>query len=115
EAQAMGLVNRAVAEGELEAFTRSYCATLAENAPLSIAASKEIIAELVKPCAEMDRAKCEALATRCMESEDFAEGRRAFAEKRAALRRNPRFPCSASRAPRIWRDPSRRTASPARR
>ena len=82
EAQAMGLVNRAVAEGELEAFTRSYCATLAENAPLSIAASKEIIAELVKPRAEMDHAKCEALAARCMESADFAEGRRAFAEKR---------------------------------
>jgi enoyl-CoA hydratase/carnithine racemase len=82
EAQGMGLVNRAVAEGELEAFTRSYCATLAENAPLSIAAAKGVIAELVKPRAEMDRAKCDALGTLCMESEDFAEGRRAFAEKR---------------------------------
>ena len=82
EAQAMGLVNRAVAEGELESLTRSYCANLAENAPLSIAAAKGVIAELMKPRAELDRAKCEAIGKTCMESEDFAEGRRAFAEKR---------------------------------
>ncbi len=82
EAQAMGLVNRAVAEGELEAFTRSYCATMAENAPLSIAAAKGVIAELMKPRGDIDPGKCDALAKRCMDSEDFAEGRRAFAEKR---------------------------------
>ena len=82
EAQAMGLVNRAVAEGELESLTRSYCANLAENAPLSIAAAKGVIAELTKPRGELDRAKCEALGKTCMESEDFAEGRRAFGEKR---------------------------------
>jgi len=82
EAQAMGLVNRAVAEGELESFTRSYCATLAENAPLSISAAKGVIAELMKPNSGVDRATCDALGKACMESEDFAEGRRAFAEKR---------------------------------
>jgi len=82
EAQVMGLVNRAPAEAELEAFTRSYCTTMAENAPLSIAASKSIIAELMKPRGDIDHAKCDAIAKRCMESEDFAEGRRAFSEKR---------------------------------
>jgi len=82
EAQAMGLINRAVPEGELESFTRSYCTTMAENAPLSIAATKGIIAELTKPRCEIDRAKCDALGKMCMESEDFAEGRRAFGEKR---------------------------------
>jgi len=82
EAQAMGLANRAVPEAELESFARSYCATMAENAPLSIAAAKGIIAELTKPRGDIDRAACEALAKACMESEDFAEGRRAFAEKR---------------------------------
>ena len=82
EAQAMGLINRAVPDGELESFTRSYCQTMAENAPLSIAASKSIIAELMKPRGDIDRAKCEAIAKACMDSEDFAEGRRAFAEKR---------------------------------
>jgi enoyl-CoA hydratase/carnithine racemase len=82
EAQAMGLVNRALAEGELESFTRSYCGTMAENAPLSIAASKAVIAELTKLRGDIDRAKCEALAKQCSDSADFAEGRRAFAEKR---------------------------------
>lgn len=82
EAQAMGLINRAVPEGELESFTRSYCTTMAENAPLSIAASKAVIAELIKPRSDVDHAKCEAVGKRCMDSEDFAEGRRAFAEKR---------------------------------
>jgi enoyl-CoA hydratase/carnithine racemase len=82
EAQAMGLLNRVVSEPELESFTRSYCATMAENAPLSITASKGVIAELMKPRGEIDRIKCDALGKICMESEDFAEGRRAFAEKR---------------------------------
>jgi len=82
EAQSMGLINRAVAEGELEGFTRSYCTTMAENAPLSIAAAKGVIAELMKPRGEIDRAACDALGKSCMESEDFAEGRRAFGEKR---------------------------------
>jgi enoyl-CoA hydratase len=82
EAQAMGLLNRVVPEAELESFTRSYCSTMAENAPLSITAAKGVIAELVKPRAEIDRAKCDALGKICMDSEDFVEGRRAFAEKR---------------------------------
>ncbi len=82
EAQAMGLLNRVVPDGELESFTRSYCTMMAENAPLSIQASKGIIAELMKPSGVADRARCEALAKMCMDSEDFAEGRKAFAEKR---------------------------------
>jgi enoyl-CoA hydratase/carnithine racemase len=82
EAQAMGLVNRALPEAELETFTRSYCTTMAENAPLSIAASKAVIAELTKLRGDIDRTKCEAIAKHCAESADFAEGRRAFAEKR---------------------------------
>jgi enoyl-CoA hydratase/carnithine racemase len=82
EAQAMGLVNRVLPEAELETFTRSYCTTMAENAPLSIAASKAVIAELTKLRGDIDRTKCEAIAKHCAESADFAEGRRAFAEKR---------------------------------
>jgi enoyl-CoA hydratase/carnithine racemase len=55
---------------------------MGENAPLSIAASKAVIAELTKLRGDIDRAKCEALAKQCSDSADFAEGRRAFAEKR---------------------------------
>ena len=61
---------------------RSYCAMIAENAPLSLAASKSMIAELTKASREIDRAACEELVRRCFESEDYVEGRRAFMEKR---------------------------------
>jgi enoyl-CoA hydratase len=82
EAHGMGLVNRVLPDGELEGFVRSYCAMIAENAPLSLQASKQIIAELVKLPPQVDRARCEELVRRCFESEDYVEGRRAFMEKR---------------------------------
>jgi enoyl-CoA hydratase/carnithine racemase len=82
EALGMGLVNRVMPDGELESFVRSYSATIAENAPLSLAAAKQIIAEVTKVPGEIDRARCEALVKQCFESEDYVEGRRAFMEKR---------------------------------
>jgi enoyl-CoA hydratase/carnithine racemase len=82
EALGMGLVNRILPEGELDAFTRSYCAMIGENAPLTLAAVKGVIAELGKPSSEIDRAQCDALVKRCFDSADYAEGRRAFMEKR---------------------------------
>ena len=82
EAHGMGLVNRVLPDGELESFVRSYCSMIAENAPLSIQASKQIIAELTKLPSEIDRAKCEELVKSCFASEDYVEGRSAFMEKR---------------------------------
>jgi enoyl-CoA hydratase len=82
EAHHMGLLNRVLPDGELEDFVRSYCAMIAENAPLSLAAAKGIITELVKPAADVDRARCEEFVRRCFESADYVEGRRAFMEKR---------------------------------
>ncbi|MBK7997842.1 MAG: enoyl-CoA hydratase/isomerase family protein, partial [Verrucomicrobia bacterium] len=43
EALDIGLVNRVLPDGELEAYVRGVAATLADNAPLSIATSKAII------------------------------------------------------------------------
>ncbi len=82
EAMDMGLVNRVLPVAELEAYTRDYCARIAENAPLTISATKGVIAELLKPSSEIDRARCEALVKRCFASADYIEGRRAFVEKR---------------------------------
>jgi enoyl-CoA hydratase len=82
EAHGMGLVNRVLPEAELEGFVRSYCAMIAENAPLSLAAVKGIAAELGKLPSEVDRARCDEMVKRCFESEDYIEGRRAFMEKR---------------------------------
>ncbi|HLJ62723.1 MAG TPA: enoyl-CoA hydratase [Stellaceae bacterium] len=82
EAQSMGLINRAVPEPEFDTLVASYCAMIAENAPLTVQAVKGVVTELGKPGAEIDRARAEALVARCFASEDYVEGRRAFMEKR---------------------------------
>jgi enoyl-CoA hydratase len=86
EALGMGLVNRVVPEAELEPLVRSYCATIAGNAPLTLQAAKAAIAEFGKPAGAVDREALDKLVDRCFASEDYVEGRRAFMEKR-----KPRF------------------------
>jgi enoyl-CoA hydratase len=81
EALAMGLVNRVVDDGELESFVGDYCRRMAENAPLTLAAVKTCVRELLRG-RELDRERCEAVVRACFESEDYVEGRRAFLEKR---------------------------------
>ncbi len=80
EAAAMGLVNRVLPDEELEEFVRDSARQLAENAPLSIAASKAALEALVAPRGRF--AGAGRAIRRCMRSEDYAEGRRAFMEKR---------------------------------
>ena len=82
EAQALGLVSRVCAVDRLPALLAEYTASIGENAPLTIAAAKHIIGEILKPSPELDAARCRDLILGCFESEDYAEGRRAFMEKR---------------------------------
>ena len=82
EAKTMGLVHRVVPVAELESLVLEYCATISENAPLTIRASKRIIRELLKSGAAFDAEACAALVKACFESQDYIEGRRAFMEKR---------------------------------
>ena len=84
EALAMGLVNRVLPAAELDDYVRALALELAANAPLSITASKRIINTVIE--ARGDFAEENELTSRCMQSEDYKEGRRAFMEKRA-----PRF------------------------
>ena len=81
EAQIMGLVNRVLPVTELDSYVRNYCATIADNAPMTINALKRTVAELVKG-AVADLALSDRLVKACFESQDFIEGRRAFMEKR---------------------------------
>jgi enoyl-CoA hydratase/carnithine racemase len=80
EAKAMGLVHKVVPVAELEKTVREYTDLISANAPLTIRAAKRIIREVSKK--DYDAAACDAWVKECFASEDYAEGRRAFMEKR---------------------------------
>ena len=82
EAFGMGLVHRVLPQAELETYVDDVVQTLCSNAPLSIANSKTIIEEFVKSSGTPDAARMRASIERCARSADYAEGRRAFMEKR---------------------------------
>jgi enoyl-CoA hydratase/carnithine racemase len=82
EAAAMGLVNRVVPYAELGTYVTDYAKTIAGNAPLTVKAIKSAVAEALKDPDGRDLALCERLVRDCFESEDYAEGRLAFKEKR---------------------------------
>jgi enoyl-CoA hydratase/carnithine racemase len=83
EALAMGLVHKVVAPSGLEPLTRQYAEMIAANAPLTIRAAKRVIREVTRGA--HDEAACRAWVEECFRSEDYAEGRRAFMEKRKPL------------------------------
>lgn len=80
EALQMGLVHRVVPVSELESFTKKYCEDIAANAPLTLRAAKRTIREVSRR--DYDVELCRSWVRECFESEDYAEGRRAFMEKR---------------------------------
>lgn len=82
EAEAIGLVNRLTPAADLEAATRALAAEIAGNAPLSVAAAKLAIDEIARHPQSPNMAALDAAVARCFESDDYAEGRRAFLEKR---------------------------------
>jgi len=82
EALRLGLVSRTCAPEALPALLAEYTGSIGENAPLTIGAAKAIVGEILKPSPELDAALCRDVILRCFESDDYAEGRRAFMEKR---------------------------------
>ena len=82
EALAIGLVHQVAPVARFDAFFADYVATIAENAPLSTAASKIAINEISNQLRHVDMDMLRALSTKCADSADFQEGRRAFMEKR---------------------------------
>ena len=82
EALAMGLVNRVFGSDALEAAVAEISESIAENAPLTVASIKRIVAEIAEDPDDRDLAACERLVEACFESADYVEGRRAFMEKR---------------------------------
>jgi enoyl-CoA hydratase len=82
EALRIGLVNRVAEPAALPALLDEYVKSISTGAPLTIKAGKRIIREVLKPDADIDMELCRRLILDCFESEDYAEGRRAFMEKR---------------------------------
>ncbi len=82
EAKALGLVSRICAPESLDALLGEYTIAVTENAPLTIAAAKAIVGEILKASPEQDLERCTQLVRGCFESEDYAEGRTAFMQKR---------------------------------
>lgn len=82
EAREIGLVNEVLPDAALEGHVEEYAAKVAANAPLTIAAMKQIFVELVKDPGDRDLDACDAAVDRCFASEDYLEGRQAFMDKR---------------------------------
>jgi enoyl-CoA hydratase len=82
EAVRIGLVDRVIPNAELWNATLDIARTIAGNAPLAIRAARITIAQILKDPGDRDMNAIKEIATACMDSEDFREGRRAFMEKR---------------------------------
>ena len=76
----MGLVNRVVADADLDAFVQEYADTISTNAPLTVRTAKFTISQTVELAPDLGR--CSEMVKECFASSDYIEGRRAFMEKR---------------------------------
>jgi enoyl-CoA hydratase/carnithine racemase len=82
DALQMGLVNRVLPKADVEPYVRALAADIAANAPLTIRSAKLALRELMKPVVARDDAAVAEAIRACYASADYAEGVRAFLEKR---------------------------------
>lgn len=82
EALQMRFVNRVAPARDLDAVVAEYCQTIADNAPLTLAAGKRCLIESAKEPAARDMPAVQALLDACYLSEDYREGRAALMEQR---------------------------------
>ncbi|MCE8538000.1 crotonase/enoyl-CoA hydratase family protein [Ruegeria pomeroyi] len=82
EAERWGLINRLSASGAALDTAKSLAAEIAQNAPLSLAASKEIVAQAGRWPEETLWPRQNEILERVIASQDAREGATAFAEKR---------------------------------
>jgi enoyl-CoA hydratase/carnithine racemase len=81
-----GMVTELAPPEKLPERAVAFAAEIAANAPLSLAGNKRVITELLNAEGALDgdvEAELVALREACFRSDDFYEGVRAFAEKRA--------------------------------
>lgn len=85
EALRIGLANQVVPKDQFSAASKELAQTIAANAPLTLQAFKAAMIEHRKDPKDRDRARVADLVALCYASDDYAEGRAAFAEKRAPV------------------------------
>jgi len=78
----LGVVSQSYESDQFDQAVNDLASQISQNAPLTIRASKAIVAEAEKPEQQRDTELCAALVRACYESDDFVEGRTAFAAKR---------------------------------
>lgn len=83
EAQRIGLINKMVEDEDLNDEVLDLARIIADNAPLSVAASKLTINEMLKDASKRDTDAMARMMQTCFDSADYKEGRTAFMEKRA--------------------------------
>ena len=86
EAERIGLINKMTTEEDLNETVLDIARTIADNAPLSVAASKLTINEMLKDESVRDMDAIRRMGEICFNSADYRDGRTAFLEKRP-----PRF------------------------
>lgn len=82
EAERIGLVNRVAPAEELDAAVDALAGELLACAPLAVGRAKRVMDASAKPALSATLELEVAMQDLCARSEDFAEGARAFAERR---------------------------------
>ncbi|AHF76613.1 Enoyl-CoA hydratase/isomerase [Sodalis praecaptivus] len=82
EALTMGLVHEIIPAAHLADRVTEYGNRVAQNAPMTLAAIKRVFIELEHDESRRDMAAAQALIDACFKSDDYREGRAAFAQKR---------------------------------
>ncbi len=82
EAERIGLVNAMVPDEELSDRVVDLARTIADNAPLSVRASKLTVNQVLRDESARDMDAVHAATEACFNSDDYREGRTAFMEKR---------------------------------
>jgi enoyl-CoA hydratase/carnithine racemase len=82
EAERIGLVNRVAPADELEAATQQLADELLACAPLAVGLAKRVLDAAAKPALALTLEQEVAAQQLCAQSEDFAEGAKALAERR---------------------------------
>ena len=83
EAERIGLVNRVAPAEELDAATEQLANELLACAPVAVGLAKRVMDASARPALAATLELEVAIQERCARTDDFAEGARAFREKRA--------------------------------